>query len=398
MIQYLLALSAGVATALSPCILPMLPFLLGASAARPGANGRAMRYRPVFIVMGFVLSFATAALLFGSATHVLGLSQEALRTVASIVMLVCGVMLMWPSLLERAMAPLGGLADLAHRLGSKTGSSHVGGFLLGMSLGLLWAPCAGPVLASVLALIATEQQAPHAFGMLLAYALGAGLPMLLIAYGSQAVTARGQALAGSAGTIRRVFGALVVCTAVAMQWGGDVAAAAWVTRQVASDPSGSTPASDAPLLAQNGDAAPEFVGIDKWFNTAPLSLAQLRGKVVLVDFWTFACSNCINTLPALKRWHSLYKDQGLVVVGVHTPEFAFERDAANVQAAIQRFGITYAVAQDNRYRTWTAWQNAYWPAQYLIDKSGRVVFSHVGEGDEAQIEAHIKAALQAQAK
>ncbi|BBU32033.1 thioredoxin (plasmid) [Burkholderia sp. THE68] len=146
----------------------------------------------------------------------------------------------------------------------------------------------------------------------------------------------------------------------------------------------------------NNTIAPEFAGIDTWLNSQPLTLAQLRGKVVLVDFWTFACGNCVNTLPAVKSWHRKYGDKGLVVVGVHTPEFPFEQDTHNVQRAIERFGITYPVAQDNRYATWAAYGNQYWPAFYLIDKHGRVAYTHVGEGDYAQTEAVIEKLLAAQ--
>jgi thiol-disulfide isomerase/thioredoxin len=137
-------------------------------------------------------------------------------------------------------------------------------------------------------------------------------------------------------------------------------------------------------------AAPEFTGVDKWLNSEPLTMQQLRGKVVLVDFWTYTCINCINTLPYVKAWHQKYKDQGLVVVGVHTPEYPFERSTDNVKTAIKRFGITYPVAQDNRYATWSAYNNQYWPAFYLIDKKGQVVYTHFGEGQYAQTEAAIK--------
>lgn len=140
-------------------------------------------------------------------------------------------------------------------------------------------------------------------------------------------------------------------------------------------------------------AAPEFVGIDKWLNSEPLTMQQLRGKVVLVDFWTYTCSNCINTLPYVKSWHEKYKDQGLVVVGVHTPEYSFERNTDNVRTAIKRFDIRYPVAQDNRYATWSAYNNQYWPAVYLIDKKGQVVYTHFGEGQYAQTEAAIQALL-----
>lgn len=139
--------------------------------------------------------------------------------------------------------------------------------------------------------------------------------------------------------------------------------------------------------------APEFTGIDKWLNSPPLTLQQLRGKVVLVDFWTYTCINCIHTLPYVKQWNEKYRKQGLALIGVHTPEYPFERDTGNVKTAIARFGISYPVAQDNEYATWNAWGNQYWPAFYLLDRKGRIVYSHFGEGSYAQTEAAIQHAL-----
>jgi thiol-disulfide isomerase/thioredoxin len=147
------------------------------------------------------------------------------------------------------------------------------------------------------------------------------------------------------------------------------------------------------LLLTAPKPAPEFTGIEKWLNSTPLTMQQLRGKVVLVDFWTFDCINCVNTLPYVKQWHAKYKDQGLAVIGVHTPEYPFERLTSNVQGAIQRFGISYPVAQDNRYATWSAYHNQYWPATYLIDKQGRIVYQHFGEGNYAETEAVIRKLL-----
>ena len=143
------------------------------------------------------------------------------------------------------------------------------------------------------------------------------------------------------------------------------------------------PASDrsAPFkTAALQNAAPNFVGISNWFNSAPLSISDLRGKVVLVDFWTYGCYNCVNTLPHVTALYSKYKDRGLVIVGVHTPEFPFEKSPSNVQAALKRHGITYPVAQDNDSQTWNAYRNQYWPAQYIVDQSGKVVYQHAGEG------------------
>jgi len=285
------------------------------------------------------------------------------------------------------MLPLGRLADVGQRLGDRAGAGHGGALLLGMSLGLLWTPCAGPVLASVLALVASEQQPLQAASLLVLYAVGAGLPMLVIAYGGQAAARQVRALAQHAATIRRVFGVLVIATAAAMFWQVDTQAAAWLSRGL---PVGSASATTSSAASAS---APEFTGIDRWFNSAPLSMEALRGKVVLVDFWTYACVNCIHTLPQLAQWQERYRDQGLVVVGVHTPEFAFEREAGNLQSAIERLGIAYPVAQDNRYQTWNAWGTQYWPSAYLVDRTGQVVFRHVGEGDYDAMERQIQQAL-----
>lgn len=149
----------------------------------------------------------------------------------------------------------------------------------------------------------------------------------------------------------------------------------------------------ASAAARDLGPAPAFTGIEKWLNSEPRTIESLKGKVVLVDFWTYTCINCIRTLPHVKRWHETYKDKGLVVVGVHTPEYGFERSTANVQNAIKRFGIGYAVAQDNRYATWDAYRNQYWPAVYLISKQGRIVYHHFGEGSYAETEAAIKRLL-----
>jgi thiol-disulfide isomerase/thioredoxin len=157
----------------------------------------------------------------------------------------------------------------------------------------------------------------------------------------------------------------------------------------------SAPAVPIQVAAANQQAAPDFTGISSWFNSKPLSIADLRGKVVLVDFWTYGCVNCVNTLPHVTELYAKYRDKGLVVVGVHTPEFPFERSASNVQAALKRHGITYPVAQDNDSRTWDAYSNRYWPAQYLIDQNGKIVFQHEGEGRYDEIDRAVARLLNA---
>ena len=394
MLQILLSFGAGIATAASPCILPMLPLLLGASAASSNVSEKSNRHRPLFIVLGFVLSFASIAILFGASTHVLGLSHTSLRNGAIVVLGVSGLLLLWPLMFERVMAPFGRFADIANNLGNRAGSGNWGGVFLGMCMGLLWTPCAGPVLASVLTLIATEKDTGQAAASLLAYAVGAGLPMLAIAYGGQAATSRARGMTKYSGAIRKVFGGMVLSTAAAMYWNVDVAAVAWVTRAI------TIKSSDADSTTQEQHrvdyAAPEFQDVSQWLNSDPITIESLKGKVVLIDFWTFGCINCVNTLPYLTNWYEKYKGQGFEIVGVHTPEFAFERETENVKKAIAAHGIKYPVAQDNKYATWGVWQNKYWPAVYLIDRSGKVVFSHVGEGDYELIERKINDALSSQ--
>ncbi len=391
--QTALAAGAGVATVASPCVLPLLPAIVGIST-------QGGRLRPLAIVLGFVLSFAGVALLFGASAQVLGLSAQALRNASAIALLITGVLMLWPPLADRLMArlsrPLGWLTQGAQRLSTQDSGGLGGGVLLGASLGVLWTPCAGPVLASILALAAGAGTPAQSAPLLLAYAAGAGLPMLALAHGGRWATTRLRPLARHAGRLRQAFGAMVVATAAAMLTQVDTQAAAWLARTVSSAAASAgealVPAAQAAPV-DVGERAPEFTGLGPWVNSPPLSLAQLKGKVVLVDFWTYACVNCIRTLPHLQQLHERYARQGLVIVGVHSPEFAFERDTDNVRAAIKRHGLTYAVAQDNGFATWTAWRNLYWPAQYLVGPDGRVVMRHFGEGGEAALDAAIQQLL-----
>lgn len=381
MLQWTLAALAGVATVASPCVLPVLPMLLGASV------GRTERLRPFYIVSGFVLAFVAVAWLFGAAAQAFGVSHAAVRTAAAALLVAAGVLMLWPAAADRLMLRLSPVAGLGERWASRGGGGAAGALLLGASLGAVWTPCAGPVLASILALVAQAGSPAETAPLLAAYALGAGFPMLLIAYGGQSVSTRWRGLAKHAAAVRRVFGALVIVAGIAMLGRWDAQATAWLT-SLWSPASG-----EADVPATTGEAAPEFAGVDAWINSPPLTMAGLRGKVVLVDFWTFGCVNCVRSVPHIERLHRLYAGQGLVVVGVHTPEFGFERPLPAVQEAVRRQGLTYPVAQDNTYRTWSAYRNRYWPAQYLIDRDGRVVFRYFGEGGEREIEQRVRALL-----
>jgi cytochrome c biogenesis protein CcdA/thiol-disulfide isomerase/thioredoxin len=405
----IVAFVAGIVTAVSPCVLPVLPIVLAT-----GAGGD--RRRPYLVIAGLIASFSFFTLASVQIISALHLPSSILRDVAIAIVAVFGLTLLVPALsaaYERATARIPALgARMAH-------PGVAGGLVTGVGLGLVWTPCAGPILGAVTSLAVTAPGSAATVALVVAYAVGAGLPLLAIALGGRTALARLK-LRSASPWAGRALGALVLATAGLMAVGADTAITADLTSAVpdwtgalqalersqqvqsalsdlgvgphATPPAGTGRSTDASGLPDLGPAA-DFTGIDNWLNSKPLTMAGLRGKVVLVDFWTYSCVNCIRTLPYVESWYQKYAAQGFVVVGVHTPEFAFEHDAGNVAAAIARFGITYPVAQDNEFATWNAYTNEYWPADYLIDATGHVRNAHYGEGDYVQTEGEIRSLL-----
>ena len=393
MLQILFAFLAGILTIAAPCILPMLPIILGASV------GHTSKKRPLFIVLGFIISFAAASLILSLIVTHLGLSQNTIRYAAIYLLLLFAFFMIWPTPFERLTTNLSGAINKANQLGTSQ-SGNMGAFLLGLVLGIVWTPCAGPILGTILTLIATQGTTAKAFVLVIAYALGAGIPMMLIAYGSQYITTKVRSIAQYSRQIQQIFGVLILLLAVAMYFQVDTTIENNLTaffpqstleaklvgeNNTAVSTNDQTINSAATVQFQNYGQAPEFTGIYHWLNLPAnqqnLSMADLKGKVVLVDFWTYSCINCIRTLPYVTKWYDTYKDKGFVVIGVHTPEFAFEKVTSNVQTAIGQYNIHYPVAQDNDYGTWNAFSNQYWPAEYLINKDGEIVHEHFGEGE-----------------
>jgi cytochrome c biogenesis protein CcdA/thiol-disulfide isomerase/thioredoxin len=384
-----IGLLAGFVTAISPCVLPVLPILLAG-----GASGR----RPWRIVTGLVASFVVFTLFASWLLDRLGLPQDFLRNLAIALLFVVAATLLVPqlgALLERPFARL-----TRFRAGG-------GGFLLGASLGLVFVPCAGPVLAAITVVAANENVGWRAILLTVAYALGAAVPMLLIALGGRTLAGR---LRARAGRLRLASGVVIGAVALAIALNADarfqttlpgytqalqkhVESSATAQRELARLRGGPQVTPTAPGTFQDYGPAADFHADGKWFNSAPLTIAALRGKVVLVDFWTYSCINCLRTLPHLKAWYAAYHRDGLEIVGVHTPEFAFEHVSSNVAGAVKRLGIRYPVVQDNSYRTWDAYSNQYWPADYLVDRSGRVRHIHFGEGAYGETETAIRALL-----
>jgi thiol-disulfide isomerase/thioredoxin len=272
-----------------------------------------------------------------------------------------------------------------------------GGVVIGLSLGLLWTPCVGPILASVISLAITGTVTTDAFFITLAYAVGTAIPMLIVILGGQKILTTTPWLLRNTHKIQKAFGIIMILTAIGIYNGVDRTFQTYILTTFPNYGVGLTKFEDNELvkdkLVDHNDVAPELILGGEWFNSKPLSIKELRGKVVLVDFWTYTCINCQRTFPYLKDWDKKYRDQGLVIIGVHSPEFEFEKDAGNVKEAISDFGLTYPVMQDNNFATWKAYQNKYWPAKYLIDKDGKIRYTHFGEGDYDETESMIQKLL-----
>jgi cytochrome c biogenesis protein CcdA/thiol-disulfide isomerase/thioredoxin len=423
------ALLAGAGTALSPCVLPVLPALLSAG----GVGGRR---RPLGIVLGLSVTFTITIVGLAKVVDGVGLGNDPLRDVAIVVLLAFGLALLAPSLSARLEAPLSRLARFGPR---SRGEGFRSGLLVGGALGFVYTPCASPILAAVISVSAASGLS---IAVAVAYAIGSALVLLVLTLGGRRVFERVRA-AGRGPLLQRALGVVMILTAVAIVTMLDVTFDQFIAQNIpnvnltASLECSSTltgrlheisghrakftpangssacgggssvvhaapaSASQATLLAdahalRGLGTAPEFSETQRWFNTPggqPLTLASLRGHVVLVDFWTYTCINCIRTLPYLKAWDATYRPLGLTIVGVHTPEFSFEHDAGNVASAIRQFGLRYPVAQDNNMGTWNAYGNQYWPADYLIDARGQVRDASFGEGKYAETETAIRALL-----
>jgi cytochrome c biogenesis protein CcdA/thiol-disulfide isomerase/thioredoxin len=387
-----IAFVAGVITAVSPCVLPVLPIVLAG-----GASGG--RRRPLAIVAGLMTTFVVSILFAAYVLDRLGLPQDLLRNLSIALLFVIAGTLLFPRI---GMAVETALSRFSRRSGRHVDS----GFLLGCALGFAFVPCGGPILAYVSAQAASVDFGFRPVALAIAYAAGASTVMLAIAAGGQRVATP---LRARVGRLRVVLGIVIAASAVALIFNVDTklqtAVPNWTdflqkhterTAYARNNLYGKSKFVDTPAKTSslpNFGPAPQLTGGQDWFNSQPLTMQKLRGKVVLVDFWTYSCINCLRTLPHLEAWDARYRKDGLVIVGVHTPEFAFEHVPSNVSAAIRRLGVRYPVVQDNDYKIWNAYANEYWPAEYLIDRTGHVRHAHFGEGEYGKTEQLIRSLL-----
>ena len=369
------AFLAGLVTILAPCIWPILPIVLSSSVAGKGHQ------RPLGITLGIMVSFGFFTLAISYLVNIFHFDPNALRIVAVIIIGFLGLTMIIPtlsSLIEVYISRLSGLFGQK----SNEGNGFGVGFITGLSLGIVWSPCAGPILAAIATLAATGRVSFSVVLITLAYVIGVGIPLFLFAYGGQRIITGTRSLSAHLGRIQQAFGLIMLLTAFAIYTNYDkvietklldlfpvfsaslntfennTAIAQQLDLLKGKDTSHVVTVSQKESLFNVDRSAPDFAGISKWLNTDALpTLQSLRGKVVLVDFWTYTCINCIRTLPHLTSWYEKYKNQGFVIIGVHTPEFQFEHNTQNVLDAIKMYGIHYSVAQDNDYATWKNYDN-----------------------------------------
>ena len=378
MIDIGLAFLEGLALIVSPCILPVLPLVLAASV-----DGG--RRRPYGIIIGFVLAFSLFTLAAREIVMALGIDLDIIKNASLVLLVLFGLVLLSSRLSEIFGALTQGAANFGNRLASTGGEGLPSGILIGSLIGLVWTPCAGPILAAVLVQVIRQQSGFAGDLIILAFAIGAGVPMLIIALTGRKIMNKLGFFARHAEAVRRAFGVLILLSVAYIASGMD--AQSLLTSNKTNQAKGE-------MMLSNGlkttYAAPDFSGIDTWLNSPPLTMQDLKGKVVLIDFWTYSCINCVRTLPYITGWDKKYRDHGLVIVGVHSPEFEFEKKVENVKAAIAQHGIRYPVALDNHLSTLVNFGNHYWPAHYLINKEGKVVYTHFGEGEYDVTENNIR--------
>lgn len=381
LINIFLGFIEGFGLIISPCILPVLPIILSGSLT-------GSKKRPVGIVFGFIITFSLITFFSRQLVQYSGISFDLLRYFSYGLLFFFGLIMMSSYLTEKFAALTQRLANTGSSLSTinDPNQGFFSGIFFGGLVAIIWTPCAGPILASVIVQIAIQKSSLIGFLTLLVFSLGAAVPMLIIALFGRRIMATFSFFKTRTVLFRKALGAIIMLSVFYL-----------ILSQSISLSSAQVKTSNNVSEIQHGlltsYLAPPIEGIDAWINSPPLKINELKGKVVLIDFWTYSCINCIRTLPYLKDWYAKYHNKGLVIIGVHAPEFEFEKNLSNVQTAVLNDGILYPVALDNHFVTWQNYHNQYWPAHYLINRDGYVVYQHFGEGNYDITENNIRALL-----
>lgn len=375
-----LAFIEGFALIISPCILPILPIILSASLTGSKA-------RPMGIILGFIITFTIFTLFSRALLQFTHLSGDAFRNTSYLILLLLGIIMVSTYLTEKFTFLTQRLMNVGGSL--KTANSQESGFgggvLFGAVVGILWTPCAGPILAAVIVQVVLQKTTFNSILVVTAFGIGAALPMLLIALIGREVMNKFTFFRDHSALMRKILGFIIIAAVIFLYYEATGVFSSASTKTVSA-------LSGEKMIngLEHPYPAPAIAGIDAWINTPPLQLSDLKGKVVLIDFWTYSCINCIRTFPYLKDWYAKYHALGFEIIGIHSPEFQFEHSLENVKSAVAKYEIPYPVALDNRFDTWQNYHNEYWPAHYLIDKNGEVVYEHFGEGKYDVTENNIR--------
>lgn len=378
-INCILGFLEGFALILSPCILPILPVFIAVSL-------QGGKKRPLGMLLGFVLFFALIIFFSRQLTTFIGINLDWLRYGGYFILMLLGIMMVTGYGMDKLTQWLSSWikTDVGAQLMQRSRPGFFSGIILGGLLAVIWTPCAGPILAAVLVQTVIQKADSASFLILLFFAAGAVLPLFVLALYGQKLVKTFDCFKKYLPWWRKILGLLLLISLVYLIF---FANSVGRTDKTVTGVRVTNTLLDGLLRPYQ---APAISGITTWINSTPVDIAALRGKVILIDFWTYSCINCLRSLPYIKEWYTRYHQDGLVVIGIHTPEFAFEKNSDNVRAAVKRLGILYPVALDNNYATWINYGNHYWPAHYLINKEGQVVYQHFGEGDYDVTEANIR--------
>lgn len=393
------AFIAGMLTVLAPCVLPLLPIIIGGSVNTKEIDKK----RPLIISVSLAFSLLLFTLLLKFTTLLIDIPPKSITIFSGTIIVLLGLFTLFPMVYARLLGKLGIESKALSLLGKGQNSKnkYIGAVITGAALGPVFSSCS-PVYGYILATVLPVSLG-LALSYMISYILGLALVLLLIGYYGQKFVKRIKWLANPTGFFQRIMAVLFIAVGLLIITGQDKALQTWVSRNTPFNidslsekllPSDNRKTNDGELFNVNPYPASEIVGVDQWINSGPQSIKELRGKVVLVDFWTYSCINCIRNNPYIENWYRSYKDKGFTVLGLHAPEFSFERNKANVEKAVIDQGLSYPVGLDNDFASWGAFGNRFWPTYYLIDADGNVRRIHSGEGEYEQSEQAIRQLLQ----